>query len=205
MKIFKTLLIPLLVFVLPLHTNAKNMETHFYHQNKEVGVVLDHVVDNYQSMIIDSNLCWAACMESLIKGYETKSQVGHQQLEIASYYNTQFLNASTKPEYVDKVAMRDQHYLSMYQKAGFKILSLLIDLLENLQAIEKVLHSNSALLVRRLENERSHILMIVGIINGRYMVMDPDSNSKGIYYWSPKKIVMKYGIEKLWAVTATQN
>jgi hypothetical protein len=93
----------------------------------------------------------------------------------------------------------------MYQKAGFKIHTPMIHLLENLSQIKKLLKKDNTLLIRRLENERSHIMMIVGIINDRYMVLDPDSNSKGVYYWSPKKMVMKYGIEKLWAVTVTQN
>lgn len=205
MKSFTILLIPILVFVLLLHTNPKKMETSFYQQTKNGSVVLDHVVNNYQFMISDSNLCWAACMESLIKGYETQSQIGHQQLEIANYYNAEFLNSSIRPEQIEKVAMYDQHYLNMYQKAGFKIHTPMIHLLENLSQIKKLLKKDNTLLIRRLENERSHIMMIVGIINNRYMVLDPDSNSKGVYYWSPKKMVMKYGIEKLWAVTVTQN
>jgi hypothetical protein len=181
------------------------METSFYQQTKNDSLVLDHVVNNYQFMISNSNLCWAACMESLIKGYETQSQIGHQQLEIANYYNAEFLNSSIRPEQIEKVAMYDQHYLNMYQKAGFKIHTPMIHLLENLSQIKKLLKKDNTLLIRRLENERSHIMMIVGIINDRYMVLDPDSNSKGVYYWSPKKMVMKYGIEKLWAVTVTQN
>ena len=133
MKTFKNLLIPLLVFVLPLYTNAKNMETHFNHQTTTDTVVLEHIVNNYQSMIIDSNLCWAACMESLIKGYETQSEVGYQQLEIAQYYNTQILYGSVKPQYIEKIAMRDKDHVTMYEKAGFSIQSVEVDVLENLQ------------------------------------------------------------------------
>ncbi len=201
MKTFKTLLIPLLVFVLPLHTNAKNMETHFYHQTTKDAVVLDHIVDNYQSMINDSNLCWAACMESLIKGYKINSEVGYQQLEIAHYYNNRVLHGSVKSQYVEKIAMCDKDHITMYERAGFNIESIEIETLENLSETQTLLKNNNTLLIRRLENERSHILMIVGSMHGRYMILDPDANSKGIYYWSPNKITEKYGIEKLWAVS----
>lgn len=223
MKNFKTLLISFLVFVSPLYTNAKNMETNFYYQtildnviprNQNIGseasdFVLGHIVENYQSMIIDSNLCWAACMESLIKGYKTQSKVGNEQLEIANYYIKNFVNAyafngnisKNKFSMTDKIAMKDHHYLSMYKKAGFNISSLSVDYLEHYKEVKKVLRNNATLIIRSMENELSHILMIIGYKNGLYYVMDPNSNARKFYYWAPKDIVVKYGIEKLWSVS----
>ena len=74
-------------------------------------------------------------MESLIKGYKTQSKVGNEQLEIANYYTKNFVNAYTsngnlsENEYfkIDKIAMKDNHYLSMYTKAGFNISSLSVN------------------------------------------------------------------------------
>lgn len=213
MKNLKTFLISFLVFVLPLNTNAENMETNFYYQTilddvlpKQQNVdayapdfVQDHIVQNYQSMISDSNLCWAACMESLIKGYQTQSEVGNEQLEIAHYYTKNF--CTTSHAKVDKIAMKDNHYESMYTKAGFHISSLDTEDLEHFNDMTSVLRNHSTLVIRSLENELSHILMIIGYKDGRYYVFDPDGNAKQFYYWAPKNIVMKYGVEKLWKVS----
>lgn len=213
MKNLNTFLISFLVFVLPLNTHAENMETNFYYQTilddvlpKEQKLegdtsdfVQDHIVQNYQSMISDSNLCWAACMESLIKGYDTASQVGNEQLEIAEYYTKNFCQTTLSK--IDKVAMKDDHYEFMYTKAGFQISSIDVDHLGEFHQMTSVLRNQSTLVIRSLENELSHIFMIIGYKNGSYYVFDPDGNAQQFYYWAPKNIVMKYGVERLWVVS----
>lgn len=216
MKNLQPFLISFLVFVLPLNTNAKNMETNFYYQtilddvlptNQIIGnhssdFIQHHMIENYQSMISDSNLCWAACMESLIKGYEAQSKIGKEQLEIAEYYSKHFCQDSKLTHSkIHKIPMKDHHYEAMYLKAGFQICSWNVNHLEQYSKVQSALRNNSTLIVRSHENEQSHILLIVGFKDGRYHVLDPDENSKSSYYWAPKNIVMKYSIERLWSVS----
>ena len=220
MKHFKTRWILFLVFVLPLYTNAHIMETHFHHQTdlgdvfeqhkrKTSTYVLENIVNNYQPMIPNSNLCWAACMESLIKGYGTQSKVGYHQLDIATYYYRSFgldffkttWSSRNDDQKIDKIAMRDEHYQSMYQEAGFNIDFLSTDCLEDFKEATKEIDKENAFVLRVLENELSHILLVIGYDKGRYRIMDPDANTQEFYWWAPKDIVWKYGIEKLWKVS----
>lgn len=162
--------------------------------------ILHHVLKHYQTMIVDSNLCWAACMESLIKGYQTDSKIGTEQYQIADYYQEHF--CKNQQSRIDQIAMKDRHYVSMFSLAGFHISSLNLEYLESYKDVKSSLQNNVALIVRSLENELSHILIIIGYKQGKYFVMDPDSNSKRFYYWAYKNIIVKYGVEKLWAVSA---
>lgn len=171
--------------------------------------ILSHIERYYESMIKDSNLCWAACMEALINAYGRTSEIGKDQCEIADFYNQNFVretvNTGTISEddcpNIDHISMKDEHYDEMFDRAGFNIDKLAPSDLTNFDQIKISLESNSPIILRSLENEVSHILLIIGYRNRLYYVMDPDSDSRRFYYWSPSRIDRKYSIEKAWKIS----
>lgn len=137
-----------------------------------------------------SSWCWAACLEKMIIGLQSRSEIGTKSCELVSFYSAYKKGIAPTGKYCcnsecscNNIGIKPEHVEFVFDKAGFttkKIKPLL-----TYEKIVEKLTSNQSPLVINTNIDKPHMELIIGFgsfDNCKYLLISDPSKYSDIHY-----------------------